>query len=180
MVVNNDYGDPGNTREGEPTAALAFPGGLVQLGDRTEQPGELHGQYDQAPNRYQLEPKPHDIAVLEQASDKYAIVNLIADQRQAYQLLPASQDRKTALIMCMAGPIYMGEEDSVANAVGLVYTTTLLPANVFVLAASNIATSSIIGFQYTSKQGLYVTAASATAAQVQCIVERFSSGTPVR
>lgn len=180
-MVDSEHGDPGNTREGEPTATLTFPHGLVQLGgDRVTQPGQLQGEWNQAGTSYHTDKRSDHLATMDEASDKYACVSLVADQRQAYQLLPAAPHRRTALIMCMVSPVYLGTEDSVANAAGLVYSTTTLPANVFVLAASNITGSQVIGFEYTSKQGLYVCSASATPAQVQAITERFDSGTPVR
>jgi hypothetical protein len=117
----------------------------------------------------------------DRASDKFAVVTSLADQKQAYQLLPADYDRKGALIYCLGSAVYFGDETSVSNALGGLATAAIQPNSVFPWPASSLtAGAAFFALEYTSKQGLYVCSASATAAQVIAMVEKFGSGTPVR
>lgn len=152
------------------------------LGGEVQQPGtsrpgapeghmELHHEKRQPPGR-----------VIDVGTDKFAVVSGMVDQAKAYQLLPANQFRRSAVIMCFLGPIFMGTQEAISNIVGQNYAAAAggLPPNVFVLPASVVLGSpAVFAFEYTSRQGLYVCAASATPAQVQCMPEMFEKGTPI-
>jgi hypothetical protein len=173
-------GDPGTEREGEPTYTGNFPGGLVALGGRTQNEGVLKGTRRQHPTMPRQETLPDGLYISDLASDKFAVVSLAVDQARAYQVLPAEQQRKTALIMCFTQAVVFGDESSISNFLGSTFTSTNIAPGCFVIPASSL-TGSNFALKYTCKQGLYAACAVASAtAQVQCLVERFSSGTPIR
>lgn len=151
-------------------------------GDRVQQPGTLMRDPRSYDQNIEREERQNWTSVRDRASDKFAIPNTIADQQNPRQVLPASQNRKSAAINAFLGPIFLGTLEAISNIIGVNYaaTTSGLPPNVWVLPASTVlGTPALFTFEYTSKQGLYVCAASATVAQVQCFVDMFDSGTPI-
>lgn len=127
-------------------------------------------------------PESSDVVkVTDQPSDKFGIWNSSAvGTDKPYQLLPADQTRKDALILCMGNPIYIGDMGSISNALTTPYSVGFLPPGVFCLPASDLINGPVHGFEYDSKQGLYACCAvGAAVSQVQLIVSRFESGTPI-
>jgi hypothetical protein len=158
----------------------AFDHVAIVEGDRVQAPGTLMRDPREIPQNIHREQRQVTQPMSDRASDKFAIVSLNADQSRAWQLLPASRNRKSALVSCFNGPIFLGTQEAISNIVGQNYAVNLLPPNVFVLPASTVlGTPALFAFEYTSKQGLYVCGASATTAQVQCFVDMFDSGTPI-
>jgi len=181
MVDSNEHGDPGNTREAEPTAHLAFPGGLVTLGDRVQQPGELIPEPPLHPGAPHKQQPTQPFPVAPMASDKFSVVALVVDQTRAYQLVPADTHRMCALVLCFGNAVILGDESSVNNALGFTFSNTAVQPGCFVLPPSNMSSGQTVAFEYTSKQGLWcASAVPGTVAPVQAMVERFESGTPVR
>lgn len=173
--------DVSNTRE-DGLMPPAFDGVALAEGDRVQQPGTLMRDTRSFPQHIEREKRQMAQPVQDRGSDKFAIINLLADQTRAFQLLPANQNRKSAVIACFLGPVFIGTNEAISNIVGTNYAAATggLPPNVFVLPASTVlATPGLFAFEYTSKQGLYVCAASATVAQVQCFVDMFDAGTPI-
>lgn len=172
-------GDMSNVRE-DGTFPPAFDHVAIVDGDRVQQPGTLMRDPHQFPQQIEREQRQNWTSVRDRASDKFAVPSLLADQKQAYQLLPANENRKSAVVVAFGGPIMLGTQEAISNMLGTVYVAGALFPNVFLLPASTLlAPASLFVFEYTSKQGLYVAAVTATQAQVQCFVDMFDSGTPI-
>lgn len=146
----------------------------MATGGRTQRPGTLVRDPREVPQNIEHERMVLDTSSRDVASDKYGIITMNVDASRAFQLIPAEQMRKTALFNCFNFPIYFGDESSISNILG---QTNPNAQGVFYLPPST--TTSLIAIEYTSKQGLYVCGAGGVAA-VQCLVERFTGGTPVR
>jgi hypothetical protein len=100
-----------------------------------------------------------------QGSDKYAVINTVIDNKQAYQLLPADYDRCVATIVVPANGgslnIVVGPQPLVDNGIGFPIVQGGSP------------------LVFTSKGALYAIASSATGVPVAVLVEKYNSGTPV-
>lgn len=122
--------------------------------------------------------RPPTTYTTEQASDTFGIIVVQANTVVQQQLLPVDPFRKSAIIMCFGFPIAIGELSSISNIVGQTIATVM--PGVFTLPPSSLSTPALFGFEYTSKKGLYVCCATAgQIAPVQCMVERYNSGTTV-
>jgi hypothetical protein len=176
-------GDFSNLREDGSINEPTFDEVSIVTGDRTEQPGTLYRDPRSWPQRIQHEQRQEWIPTQQRPSDKFGIINLLVDQTRPYQIVPANYSRKSAFIMCMANPIYLGTLEAVSSCLGVVYAATPggLPPNVFVLPASVLtgATPLMFGLEFDCKQGLYCASAAAAQAQVQALVDTFDSGTPI-
>jgi hypothetical protein len=148
---------------------------LETTGGAVQQPGVVvaHGQGGVQPD---IKHDPHNdpIDVRNQASDKFAVVTMVVDASRPFQLLPADYRRKSAVITCFLFGIYVGDISSISNALGFTAAGTIQAPSVFQIPL-------LTALQYTSKQGLYCCSAGGvgTSAQVQAMVERFDTGTPI-
>lgn len=143
------------------------------------QPGQLHaGPADPLALRIKHTSEADGFNSLDQASDTFAVITMVVDQTKAFQLLAPDQNRKSAVIMCFTNAVILGDQGSIANVLpGTIAGGTL---GVFALPASSLTPATLFAFEYTSKRGLWVASGVAgQVAQVQCLVERFNSGTPV-
>jgi hypothetical protein len=146
---------------------------LETTGGAVQQPGVViaHGQGRVAPEILS-EHGPRPMATQDQASDKFAVVTMNVDATRPFQLLPADYRRKSAIITCFLFGIYVGDISSISNALGIAAPT--FAPGVFQIPL-------LTSLKFTSKQGLYVCTAGGpgTTAQVQAIVERYDTGTPI-
>lgn len=144
------------------------------------QPGQLYpGPIDPQALRIERAKETDGINSIDQASDTFAVVTMVAGQDKAYQLLPVGPNRKSAIIMCFGNPIVLGDQGAISNVVpGTIPGGTL---GVFALPPSTLTvTPALFVITYTSKRSLWVACAVAgQTAQVQCLVEKFNSGVPV-
>lgn len=180
-------------REVEPTAVNSFPLGLVTLGDRVQQPGELVGTRLQQPHApYHTQAKAM-LPIAQAASSKFSsIVQLLSGVLpiQAYQLLPVDPKRKVAHITvrytgASGFAVLFGDESTISN---YVYSSAATQAafipipGTYLIAA--IATNGIIApYDFTCKQSLWACLAISgdwnNGVFVQCIVETFDGDTPI-
>lgn len=188
----DEAGDPGNPREAEPTAVLGFPRGLQTLGDRVQQPGELEGTKLTQPHAPFKAPANVPFLVAQAASDKFANVVQVLGAVRSYQLLPVDPDRKVAHINVRyttgaAFAAIFGDQSSVDNYVSIMPAAAAgyVPApGTFLIAAAGAGSSGgNPTLEYTSKQSLWcclgTSADIGTVLFVQCMVEKFGSGTPI-
>lgn len=145
------------------------------LGGAVQQPGTIRrSEHTTPPDILHNQDRP-PMPTQQRASDKFAVVTLTAAVDRAYQLLPADYRRKSAAISCFGFPCYVGDESSIANILNLYTSTGALQApGVFQIPL-------LTSLTYTSKQGLYVCSAGGAGnpSQVQCMVERYDTGTPI-
>lgn len=150
------------------------------LGGEVQQPGTLRRGAPEGHMELHHDKRKRPARVIEEGADKFAVVvNIAVDQGRAYQLLPADQNRRSALIMCFTNPLVMGDVGSVSNALGQTITGAVNFPGCFVIPPSSL-TGTIFAFEYTAKQGLYVCCATpGVLSQVQCFIERIESGVPI-
>lgn len=184
--------DVSNLREGQQLPPT-FDHVAIVDGDRVQQPGTLQRDPRTFPQNIEREHRQISQSMLDRASDKFAIHALQADQIQARQLLPFDSGRKIARIQCFHAShgVFLGTQDAISNAIfqAVALDVTGIPSNIspncwYVPPGSLIGTPVVPVlppiFEYTSKQPLFVCSGQpATQVYVQCIVERFDSGTPI-
>lgn len=157
-------------------------------GNRVQQPGTTVRDPAMQPERIQREKEIPKVPVKSQASDKFAVIAFAVDQSVARQLLPVDPYRKSARIQCFSAAhgIFIGTQDAIGNLISngggdAAGIPNALTPNCWYIPPNNFAISAYLPpFEYTSKQSLFVCSGlAATFVALQCIVERYDSGTPV-
>jgi hypothetical protein len=146
------------------------------------QPGQLHpGPVDTQALRIRKESQTDGANVITQASDSFAIVSAVVDQKKAYQLLPADPNRKRAIIQCLAvNGFYIGDQASIdAVASAAIAAGVAAPGCFFIPGIALNANPGYGPIEYTSKAPLFCCSTSLGAVPIQALVERFNSGTRV-
>lgn len=161
----------------------------MATGDRVQQPGTLIRSVETVPSHAEHDRKAwQSMSVSDRAADKFSMHAIVVPDLNVYQLLPTDPHRKIARIQAFAVGagggvgILIGDQASLMNFAPAKATTLALA----LASASNcwVVSTAVAEpiTEYTAKQALYYCALTTNdtgKTMVQCMVERFDSGTPV-